>query len=136
MLSMQHFIRELRRRAVFRTAGLYVGICWIVIEASSIVLPAFGAPEWTMRAVIVAAFVGFPITLVLAWVYEITDRGIIVQEEATDTVVIPFGGRRMDFVVIGVLSVALVFSVYLNFTSTSGPVEQPAQYLLVQRIQR
>ena len=125
MLSMQHFIRELRRRAVFRTAGLYVGICWIVIEASSIVLPAFGAPEWTMRAVIVAAFVGFPITLVLAWVYEITDRGIIVQEEATDTVVIPFGGRRMDFVVIGVLSVALIFSVYLNFTSTSGPVEQP-----------
>ena len=125
MLPMQRFIRELRRRAVFRTAGLYVGICWIAIEASSIVLPAFGAPEWTMRAVIVAAFVGFPITLVLAWVYEITDRGIVVQEEATDTTVIPFGGRRMDFVVIGVLSVALVFSVYLNITSTSGPVEQP-----------
>lgn len=125
MLTMQRFIRELRRRAVFRTAGLYVGICWIAIEASSIVLPAFGAPEWTMRAVIVAAFVGFPITVVLAWVYEITDRGIVVQEEATDTVVIPFGGRRMDFVVIGVLSVALVFSVYLNFTSTSGPAEQP-----------
>jgi tetratricopeptide (TPR) repeat protein len=125
MLTMQRFIRELRRRAVFRTVGLYVGICWIAIEASSIVLPAFDAPEWTMRAIIIAAFVGFPITVVLAWVYEITDRGIVVQEEATDTVVVPFGGRRMDFVVIGVLSVALVFSVYLNFTSTSGPVEQP-----------
>lgn len=125
MLLMQRFISELRRRAVFRTAGLYVGICWIAIEASSIVLPAFDAPEWTMRAIIVAAFVGFPITLVLAWVYEITDRGIVVQEEATDTTVVPFGGRRMDFVVIGVLSVALIFSVYLNLTSTSGPVEQP-----------
>jgi tetratricopeptide (TPR) repeat protein len=122
---MQRFIRELRRRAVFRTAGLYVGICWIAIEASSIVLPAFGAPEWTIRAVIVAAVIGFPITLVLAWVYEITDRGIVVQEETTDTVVIPFGDRRMDFVVIGVLSVALIFSIYLNFTSTSGPAEQP-----------
>lgn len=125
MRSMQRFIRELRRRAVFRTAGLYVGICWIAIEASSIVLPAFDAPEWTMRAIIVAAFVGFPITLVLAWVYEITDRGIIVQEDVTDTVVVPFGGRRMDFVVIGLLSVALIFSVYLNFTRTGAPAKQP-----------
>lgn len=125
MLTMQRFILELRRRAVFRTAGLYVGICWIAIEASSVVLPAFEAPDWVMRAIIVAAVVGFPIMLVLAWVYEITDRGIVVQEEAADTVVIPFGGRRTDFVVIGLLSVALIFSVYLNFTSTSGPVEQP-----------
>jgi tetratricopeptide (TPR) repeat protein len=125
MLTMQRFILELRRRAVFRTAGLYVGICWIAIEASSVVLPAFEAPDWTMRAIIVAAVVGFPIMLVLAWVYEITDRGIVVQEEAADTVVIPFGGRRTDFVVIGLLSVALIFAVYLNFTSTSGPVEQP-----------
>lgn len=122
---MQRFIRELRRRAVFRTAGLYIGICWIAIEAASVVLPAFDAPDWVMRAIIVAAVVGFPIMLVLSWVYEITDRGIIVHEEATDTVVIPFGGRRTDFVVIGVLSVALIFSVYLNVTSESGPAEQP-----------
>lgn len=121
---MQRFIRELRRRAVFRTAGLYVGICWIAIEASSVVLPAFEAPEWTMRAIIIAAIVGFPITLVLAWVYEITDRGIVVQEDAADTVVIPFGGRRADFVVIGLLSVALVFSIYLNFTKTGAPPKQ------------
>ncbi len=122
---MQRFIRELRRRAVFRTAGLYVGVCWIAIEAASVVLPAFDAPEWAMRAMIIAAVVGFPIVLVLAWVYEITDHGIVVQEDATDTVVIPFGGRRTDFVVIGLLSVALIFSVYLNLTTTSGPVEQP-----------
>ncbi len=122
---MQRLIRELRRRAVFRTAGLYVGVCWIAIEAASVVLPAFDAPDWAMRALIVAAIVGFPIMLVLSWVYEITDRGIIVQEESSDTVVIPFGGRRMDFVVIGVLSVALVFSVYLNLTTSSGPAEQP-----------
>ncbi len=122
---MQRFLMELRRRAVFRTAGLYVGVCWIVIEAASVVLPAFEAPEWLMRAMIVAAVVGFPVMLVLAWVYEITDRGIVVQEDATDTIVIPFGGRRTDFVVIGLLSVALVFSVYLNLTATSGPAEQP-----------
>ena len=125
MNPMHRFIKELRRRAVFRTAGLYVGICWIVIEAASIVLPAFNAPDWAMQAMIVAALVGFPVAMVLAWVYEITDHGIEVQSEMTDTVVIPFGGRRTDFVVIGVLSVALIFSVYMNLTTTSAPAAQP-----------
>ena len=116
---MKKFIRELRRREVFRTAGLYVGIAWIAIEASSIVLPTFGAPDWALQAIIISAFVGFPIMLVLTWIYDITDHGIVVQADASDTEVIPFGGRKADFIVIGVLSVALVFSLYLNFSS--GP---------------
>lgn len=122
---MNKFIRELRRREVFRTAGLYVGICWIAIEASSVVLPAFGAPDWALQVMIIAASVGFPVMLVLAWIYNITDHGIEVQADATDTVVVPFGGRRMDFVAIGVLSVALIFSVYLNITGSDGPAVQP-----------
>ena len=113
---MAKFIRELRRREVFRTAGLYVGVAWILIEAASIFLPAFEAPDWVLRAMIIAAITGLPIALVLAWVYDVTDKGVEVQGEATDTVVIPFGGRRMDFIVIGLLSVALVFSVYLNLS--------------------
>ncbi len=122
--TMNKFIRELRRREVFRTAGLYVGICWILIEGASVVLPAFEAPDWFLRAMIVAAIVGFPIMLVLAWVYNITDHGIEVQAEATDTVVIPFGDRKGDFIVIGVLAVALIFSVYPNIKGGTEIVEE------------
>jgi hypothetical protein len=43
-------IRELRRREVFRTAGLYVGIAWILIEGASVLLDAFEAPDWILRA--------------------------------------------------------------------------------------
>ena len=117
---MPNLIRELRRREVFRTAGLYVGVSWILIEAASVFLPAFEAPDWAMRALIIAAIVGLPIVIVLAWIYDFTESGIEVQANATDTVVIPFGGRKMDFVVIGVLSVALVFSIYLNITGSRG----------------
>ncbi|MDH4257029.1 MAG: hypothetical protein OEX13_21235, partial [Gammaproteobacteria bacterium] len=112
---MSKLIRELRRREVFRTAGLYVGVSWIVIEVASVLLPAFEAPDWILRALIVAALVGFPVMLVLAWVYDVTDKGVVVQDEATDTVVVPAFGRKGDFVVIGVLSVALVLSLYMNF---------------------
>ena len=120
---MQKLIRELRRREVFRTVGLYVGISWILIEASSVMLPAFEAPDWTLRAVIIIAIIGLPITIVLAWVYDITDKGIEVQADVSDTQVIPFGSRRTDFVVIGVLVMALVISVYMNITGTRTVVE-------------
>lgn len=111
---MMKLIRELRRREVFRTAGLYVGVAWITIEGASVLLPAFEAPEWVMRALIIAAIVGLPVAIVLAWIYDVTESGIQVQDEATDTVVVPFGGRKMDFIVIGLLTVALIFSVYMN----------------------
>ncbi len=113
---MLKLIRELRRREVFRTVGLYVGISWILIEASSVVLPAFDAPEWTLRAIITIAIIGLPVTVVLAWVFDITEKGIEVQADPTETAVIPFGGRKADFVAIGVLVMALAISVYLNIT--------------------
>jgi len=121
---MQKLIKELRRREVFRTAGLYVGLAWIVIEGASVLLPVFEAPDWILKALVIVAIIGFPVSLVLAWVYDVTDHGIEVQAEMTDTVVVPFGGRKMDFVVIGVLTVALVFSVYLNVTSGPDVVEE------------
>ena len=111
---MSRLIRELRRREVFRTVGLYVGIAWILIEGASVLLPAFDAPEWVLRALILAAIAGLPVVIVLAWIYDVTDKGIEVQADATDTGVIPVGSRKMDFIVIGLLSVALIFSVYLN----------------------
>jgi len=119
---MHRLIKELRRREVFRTVGLYVGIGWITIEGASVMLPAFDAPEWVLRAVIIIAIIGLPIAVVLAWIYDATDSGIEVTADPTDTVVIPFGGRKTDFVVIGVLVAALGFSVYLNFTGSRSAV--------------
>jgi tetratricopeptide (TPR) repeat protein len=128
---MMRVIRELRRREVFRTAGLYVGIAWILIEGASVLLDAFNAPDWFLRALIIVAVIGLPITIVLAWIFDISEGRIEVQAEATDTVVIPFGGRKGDFVVIGVLSVALVFSIYLNITSDGDTVTEEIEPLSI-----
>jgi len=121
---MKKFIRELRRREVFRTAGLYIGIGWILIEAGSVVGPIFDVPDSVLQFLVMAVLIGFPVMLVLAWVYDVSDKGLVVQADATDTVVIPFGGRKTDFSVIGVLVVALIFSVYLNLTGGPEYVEE------------
>ena len=111
---MKRLIRELRRREVFRTAGLYVGICWIVIEVGSVILPALDAPEWLFRGAIVAAITGFPVMLVLAWFFDVNKEGISLQGDSTDTVVEHLGPRKSDFAIIGVLVLALMVSLYLN----------------------
>jgi hypothetical protein len=64
--TMMKLIRELRRREVFRTAGLYVGIAWILIEGASVLLDAFEAPDWILRGMIIVAIIGLPVTIVLA----------------------------------------------------------------------
>ena len=122
---MIRFIRELRRREVFRTVGLYVGVCWLLIEAASILLPAFEAPTWMLRALVLIAVAGFPIVAVLAWIYDITERRVVHEAEQADATVPALGSRKMDFVVIGVLAVALAFSVYLNITGRPEVIETP-----------
>jgi len=118
---VQNLITELRRRSVFRSAGLYVGIGWVVIEASDILLPVFEAPDWVFKGIIVALIAGFPVAIGLAWYYEFTTEGIQRDEEAAKTHAAPKITRRhMDFVVMGVLAVALGFSLYANFREQPG----------------
>jgi adenylate cyclase len=70
------FIAELRRRHVGRVAIAYAAVAFILLQAGEIILPAFQAPEWGLRLMVVLILLGFPIAMALAWVYEITPRGI------------------------------------------------------------
>jgi len=129
---MKRFIKELRRREVLRTIGLYVGICWILIEVASVVLPAFDAPEWLFRGAIVVAIGGFPVMLVLAWFFDVNKEGISLQADPTDTIVEQLGPRKSDFAIISVLVLALFVSLYLNLTNeTPATVELEPVSVLV-----
>lgn len=64
---MQRLIEEIRRRKIDRAAAAYGVAAWVVVQAASIALPTFGAPDWVLRALIVAAVIGFPLTLWIAW---------------------------------------------------------------------
>ncbi|MGN6513905.1 MAG: tetratricopeptide repeat protein [Lysobacteraceae bacterium] len=71
----QRLWRDLRRRRMFGAVGFYVVAAWAFVQAASIAFPAFGMPDWTLRAVLVAAFAGFPVAVVLAWVFDFSARG-------------------------------------------------------------
>ena len=69
------FVSELRRRQVFRAAAWYGGLAWLAVEVADTVFPRFGLPEWSVRAVIVAAVLGLPVALALAWWFDLTATG-------------------------------------------------------------
>jgi FHA domain len=70
-------IGEFSRRGVFKIVAAYAVVAWGASLAATDLLPAFGAPEWTVRAFIIVAMLGLPIAAALAWIYELTLGGIV-----------------------------------------------------------
>jgi TolB-like protein/Flp pilus assembly protein TadD len=77
------FFAELKRRNVYKVAVAYAVVAWLTIQAASIFLPAFDAPQWAMQIVILILVVGFPIALAFSWAFEITPEGIKRESEVT-----------------------------------------------------
>jgi len=117
-------IEELKKRHVFRVAAFYVGVAWIVLQLAEITFPAFEVPNWVFRALIGVLVVGFFVSVVIAWLYEFTSEGLKREEDVRRGKFKPlFVGRPMDFVVIGILAVALGISLYGNIVSQPVPAE-------------
>jgi len=106
------FWRELQRRNVYRTAVLYIGGAWVAIEATDLLIPIFDGPQWIIRAVVVAAIIGFPVALLLGWFYELTEKGL--AREGDDLGVQSnrplLENRIVDFIVIAILAFALILT--------------------------
>jgi TolB-like protein len=71
-------------------------VAWLTIQATSIFLPAFNAPQWAMQVVILILGIGFPIALVFSWAFEITPEGIVRESEVTaDQSITHHTGRKI-----------------------------------------
>jgi len=55
---------------------VYVVVGWIMMQVGEVTFEALGLPPWSLTLLIVLVLLGFPISLVLAWAYEITPQGI------------------------------------------------------------
>jgi len=76
------FFAELKRRKVYTVAVTYAIVGWLLIQVVTQVFPPFEIPNWAERFVIVAIVLGFPIALVLAWIYDFTGHGIVRTVDA------------------------------------------------------
>lgn len=112
-----NLLTELQRRKVFKVGAAYLVVAWLAVQAASIGFPAFEAPPWALRIFILVALLGFPVALVMAWMFEATPEG--VRSDANNT------GNKRVFVVAAVL-VALALGWYFYgqpaFRKADAPV--------------
>ena len=61
---------------MLKVGAAYLVVAWLGIQAASIGFPAFDAPPWALRIFILVVFLGFPISLVFAWAFEVSPDGL------------------------------------------------------------
>ncbi len=80
----QSFLAELKRRNVYRVGVGYAAAMFVLLQAAELVLTAMGGQEQLFRLLVVLALVGFPVALVLAWLYDVTPDGITRTAESQE----------------------------------------------------
>jgi serine/threonine protein kinase len=74
--SIAVFLSELRRRHVYRVAAAYAAVALATFGVAEVIYDAFELPVTFYRVVVSSILGGFPVTLVLAWLYDIRGGGI------------------------------------------------------------
>lgn len=79
MNALSKFFAEMKRRKVFHVGSLYLITGWGASLGAAELFPAFGIPEWVVRAFVIVVALGFPFALILAWAFEITPDGVVLD---------------------------------------------------------
>ena len=73
---MKSFIQELQERKVVRTTIGYSVVAFIIMQLVEIIFPIFEFPNWTSKFIIILLFLGFPIVIVLSWIFDVENKKI------------------------------------------------------------
>jgi TolB-like protein len=102
-------LKELRRRRVFRVAGLYIVGVWLLMQAANVLFPGWGVPDAAIRYLFWGGLVGFPVAMAFGWVFDISAEGIRrtqpVGSEAELLRSLPL--RRADYLILSAFLVAV-----------------------------
>ncbi len=119
---MSSFFSELRRRNVIRVAIAYGIVGWVLTEIASVVFEAFEFPLWGIQLFISFVALGFPMALLFAWAFEMTPGGLKREKDVDRSQSItPQTGRKLDFIIIGTLALALIVVVVDNYVLDREP---------------
>ena len=82
---IKSFFSELRRRRVLKVGVAYIVVGFGLIEFASQVFSDLLLPEWSSRLVTILVLIGFPLIIVLTWVFDITPSGIQRTPDIADS---------------------------------------------------
>jgi len=94
----------------------YVIVGWLLAQVAEFAAENFGAPDWVLKIFVVFLILGLPLALFFAWAFELTPEGIVLEKNVVrDESITPQTGRKLDFVIIAVMAIALIYMVADKF---------------------
>src|SRR5215471_8796281 len=112
---------ELKRRNVFKAGIAYLALGWVVVQVTSTVVPALNLPAAVVPIVTWIGVIGFPFVIAFVWIYEITPEGLKRESEVDRSASITHvTGRRMDYLIVGLLVLAIGFTALDRFVPRRG----------------
>ena len=115
--------RELKRRNVVRVVVAYAIVSWLILQLTDVLIPLLSLPEWVGRFVFLLLVVGFLLALFVSWAYELTPEGLKKEKDIDRSQSITsHTGRKLDFLIIGVLVLAVGMLLADKFLLTDTPV--------------
>jgi len=124
---MGSLLDELKRRRVFRAVFAWGIFSFAALQATEPLMHALGLPEWTLKAVVAALGLGFPITILLSWTFDLRSTGVERTAQAEPSPGAPSKARlALALAGLGVI-VAAPGAAYLYFRSSSAadPAKAP-----------
>ncbi len=118
-------IAELKRRKVVQVGVAYLIVAWLVIQVGATVAPQLALPEWAPRLITLLVLLGFPISLVIAWMVDVTPEGIKVESAG-------FGNKRV-FTVAAVLAALAIGWFLRGYGGATAPDTPEAVAALGER---
>lgn len=119
---------ELKRRNVFRVGIAYAVGSWLLVQAADLVLDVIGAESWVLQSLVALLALGFIPALIFAWAFELTPEGIKRESEVShNRSITPVTGRKLDFVIIGLLAAAIGLLIFNKLTHPGGTVAGTAK---------
>ena len=117
------FFSEIRRRKIFQVAAAYAVVSWLLIQVVTSIEEPLNLPSWADTLVIVLLAVGFPITLILSWAFNLTAGRLVRDDVAVsdDSPAQRNSSRSVEYVLIGLLGIAVVWLLYRDM---GAPVER------------
>ncbi|MEM9315276.1 MAG: tetratricopeptide repeat protein [Pseudomonadota bacterium] len=119
-MDIRRFLADLKTRGVYRVAAFYLAGCWALLQVADVAFPLVGLPDWAISSLLMAAAIGFPIALCLAWLFDLTAAGIAETDAvAEDGSILLTPARVVEISVVATLAL-LVGYLYMERLSTTG----------------
>ncbi len=109
MGKISRSIVELRRRHVFRVAGIYLVAAWVILQVADLAFESFDMPAPSTRFVWLALIACFPLAIIWGWRYDITSNGIVRTPTAREGEAVDLKLRGSDYAIISALAGVIIF---------------------------